>query len=315
MKLNTLGNTGLKVSEFCMGLLPLGPLQLDVAREAAAEMIKHAFDHGVNFFDTAQAYRTQPYIKAALGSDVNNAVIATKSAAVDEDAMAAAVEQALEETGSRRIGIFHLHAARDPEPFDNRAGAHKRLLKYKEEGVIRAVGVATHFVSVTREAARRDDVDVIIAINNLTGMGILDGTAEDMSAAMQEAAAAGKGVYDMKPLAGGNLIDRMMEAVDYARNIPGSSAVALGPVSLDEVKFDLRVFEDEPLAAGDYERTAKTPKKYIILGGCRGCGTCVEECPNNAIEIVDGKARIDEEECLRCGYCAGACPDFWIRAV
>ena len=59
----------------------------------------------------------------------------------------------------------------------------------------------------------------------------------------------------------------------------------------------------------------KMPKKYIILGGCKGCGQCVDECPNEAIALIDGKAKIADDDCLKCGYCGGVCPEFWIRAV
>ncbi len=42
---------------------------------------------------------------------------------------------------------------------------------------------------------------------------------------------------------------------------------------------------------------------------CGGCGKCAEACPNDSIEIVDGKAIVNEDECLDCGVCEGACPN------
>jgi ferredoxin len=43
---------------------------------------------------------------------------------------------------------------------------------------------------------------------------------------------------------------------------------------------------------------------------CTGCGTCVEECPVEAIAIdeEEGCAVVDEEECVDCGACEEACP-------
>ncbi len=41
---------------------------------------------------------------------------------------------------------------------------------------------------------------------------------------------------------------------------------------------------------------------------CEGCGSCVETCPSNAIELRDGKAVVDPEICADCGACVDACP-------
>ena len=42
--------------------------------------------------------------------------------------------------------------------------------------------------------------------------------------------------------------------------------------------------------------------------GCLGFGTCVSECPFDAIHIVDGVAKVDEEKCVACGKCVAICP-------
>jgi len=40
---------------------------------------------------------------------------------------------------------------------------------------------------------------------------------------------------------------------------------------------------------------------------CTGCGLCIDVCPTEAIALVEGKARIDEETCVGCGACADEC--------
>ncbi len=43
---------------------------------------------------------------------------------------------------------------------------------------------------------------------------------------------------------------------------------------------------------------------------CAGCGTCVENCPVDAIELLDGGVADRKEElCIGCGVCARACPE------
>ncbi|MEE0969022.1 MAG: 4Fe-4S binding protein [Clostridia bacterium] len=41
---------------------------------------------------------------------------------------------------------------------------------------------------------------------------------------------------------------------------------------------------------------------------CLGCGACAGTCPTEAISEKDGKFVIDADTCVSCGACAGACP-------
>ncbi len=47
----------------------------------------------------------------------------------------------------------------------------------------------------------------------------------------------------------------------------------------------------------------------VCTHGCLGFGDCAKVCPNNAISIVDGLARVNKSECIGCGLCSKACPD------
>lgn len=47
---------------------------------------------------------------------------------------------------------------------------------------------------------------------------------------------------------------------------------------------------------------------YVITDECVSCGTCISECPVEAISEGDGKYVIDADTCVDCGTCAGVCP-------
>jgi Pyruvate/2-oxoacid:ferredoxin oxidoreductase delta subunit len=48
---------------------------------------------------------------------------------------------------------------------------------------------------------------------------------------------------------------------------------------------------------------------------CRGCGICVESCPQQAIAIVSATAQINQERCNRCRLCLDVCPQGAITEV
>jgi Na+-translocating ferredoxin:NAD+ oxidoreductase RNF subunit RnfB len=49
--------------------------------------------------------------------------------------------------------------------------------------------------------------------------------------------------------------------------------------------------------------------------GCLGLGTCVSACPFDAIHVVNGAARVDDEKCVACGKCVAICPRAIIQLV
>ena len=48
---------------------------------------------------------------------------------------------------------------------------------------------------------------------------------------------------------------------------------------------------------------------------CLGYGDCVAVCPQNAITIENGVAKVDPESCIGCGICARTCPNKVISLI
>lgn len=46
----------------------------------------------------------------------------------------------------------------------------------------------------------------------------------------------------------------------------------------------------------------------VIKKNCIGCGACVQACPFDALDLVDGIAKVDPEKCTDCGSCVAVCP-------
>jgi aryl-alcohol dehydrogenase-like predicted oxidoreductase len=187
MEYRVLGNTGIKVSRMCFGGLTVGPLQANLPIEVGAEVIAEAFNRGVNFIDTAQLYKTYPYIKRALEiCEKKDIVIASKSYAYDEETAKKSLDEALTELNRDTIDIFLLHEQESEHTLRGHYEALKYYLKMKELGIIRAIGISTHTIRAVEAAAKMEEIDVIHPIINIKGIGIQDGSRDEMLKANQQ---------------------------------------------------------------------------------------------------------------------------------
>jgi len=313
-----LGKEGPLVTELCFGTLPMGPLQTNISIDKGAEVIKYAINNGgINFLDTAHVYRTYGHIKEAV-KNINrgNFILASKTKASSYQEVQTEVKEDLELLKLDYFDIFHIHAAREENPFEVRAEALNALVDLKQEGLIRNIGIATHYVKVVKEAALRDEVDIIFAIINKEGMGIVDGDAKDMLSALKKAKSNDKGIYAMKTLAGGRLINEVESSINFIRKKEFIDVLAIGMVDKKEVDFNIALFNNDEKRVKELtnEMKVKNYKKLRIMSHlCTKCGNCVEECPNFALHLGKNSSEVDHSKCILCGYCTRVCPELAIR--
>lgn len=320
MKNTLLGNTGLSVSPVGMGVLPIGPNQRNLPLKEGAQVIKYALGRGINFIDTAQYYRTYPYIREAMrqlkdeSSLASRPVICSKCLGADYESMKDAVEEARDALDIDVIDIFLLHEVRSGQ-FAERAGAWEYLNKAKTEGLVRAIGVSTHNVDVVREMASVDECDVVFPLVNYAGLGIRNGegpgTADEMMEAISACHDARKGIFSMKVFGGGNLTGTYQKALDYVFSKKQIDSVMVGFSSESEIDDMIEYLEGN--MPKEYNPDVSAKRMWIEESDCEGCGNCMKACQSQAIFYNErGLAQIREDICLTCGYCAAACP---VRAI
>jgi len=56
------------------------------------------------------------------------------------------------------------------------------------------------------------------------------------------------------------------------------------------------------------ESISLKPQKMYNVDKCMRCGSCVEACPNDAIQLADEGIATDTDLCELCGLCADVCP-------
>lgn len=316
MKQVLLGNTGITISPLVFGTLPLGYLQANLSPREGGALIRHALEGGVTTIDTATLYETYAHVREGLRGFSGEVTVVTKTHAPDPATARAHVERGLTELGRERLDIVHVHAARIADPFTERAGVIEELVRMKEEGKIAHVGLSSHYIAAVRSVASRPEIEVVHPLINRTGMGILDGTPEEMAGAIRDCARAGKGVYAMKALAGGNLIAEARASFAYVLGLEGVHGVAVGMLSQREIDANIALFSGmEPDAAlwADLERRRR--RLAIMQNFCKSCGSCLSACGSGALAMVNGKPVVDEAACVLCGYCGAECPEFIIRVV
>lgn len=57
-----------------------------------------------------------------------------------------------------------------------------------------------------------------------------------------------------------------------------------------------------------FGKTEKMQSGYLIGKDCIGCGSCMEVCPQQCIDLSVTPAVIVQKHCLHCGNCLTACP-------
>jgi aryl-alcohol dehydrogenase-like predicted oxidoreductase len=310
-----LGRTNIAVSRLCFGTLTIGPLQANLPIHEGAQLIREAVKRGVNFFDTAQLYGTYPYVREAIsGMNRSDVVIASRSYDYTYEGMQKAVSLALESMDIDYIDLFLLHEQESALTLKGHAEAIRYLKNARDEGIVRAIGVSTHYVQCVRAAAMMPEIDVIHPMLNYSGIGIADGSASDMLEAIRIAHFQGKGIYSMKAIGGGALLRDVKGALRFAIKQPYVDSIAVGIKTWDELEMDLAIFEGREPDKALFERTCLN-KVLIIEPWCVGCGQCVDRCSHGALSISHGHAVVDETRCVLCGYCQAVCPEVCMKVV
>lgn len=179
MKYRILGRTGLSVSEIGFGAWAIGGMSYGPTRdEDSLEALATAWEHGVNFFDTADTYgegHSEELIGRFLRGKRQKAVIATKvgwdfyhggsKKNFDPDYIRFACGESLKRLQTDWIDLYQLH---NPRLEQMESGEIFQILdELKGEGKIRFYGVSVHTPREALAVIRSGKADAIQLIFNL----------------------------------------------------------------------------------------------------------------------------------------------------
>lgn len=148
MKYRRLGNSNLEISVVTLGCMTFtgdsnwGPQD----EKDSMETVRAALDAGINFYDTAESYAdgmTETILGKALGADRKRVMIASKVSAsnLTKDALVASCEASLKRLGTDYLDLYQIHWPSREIPVEE---TMETLLKLKQQGKIREIGVSNH---------------------------------------------------------------------------------------------------------------------------------------------------------------------------
>ncbi len=131
--------------------------------------------------------------------------------------------------------------------------------------------------------------------------------------ALAEAIAAGKAPVNACPVGGQRCADAIAEAIGVESSTAERYVAFVRCAgTCDKSRFDYAYYGD-----GDCHRVALVPGRGAksCTFGCTGLGSCARACPFDAIDVVNGTARVRPDDCRGCAQCISVCPNHLIELI
>ncbi|WP_127585202.1 aldo/keto reductase [Paenibacillus koleovorans] len=273
MRYSTFGKIGYNVSSLGFGAMNLHSVSL----EQAGDALNYALDHGINYIDTAAAYKNSEVI---IGETISHRrseyFLATKTGKRDYASAKEEIERSLERMKTDYVDLLQIHYVNYVDEFKQAMepdGAYRAALEAKAAGKVRHIGISGHRPDLLTRWIAKGQFDQVLFHLNLAQPF----AGRELIPKMRE---LDMGMVAMKPLSGG-----FIQPVDTAIRYPYSKNVHViisGMVSVEEVKMNLAAIEEE-VGAAEAEQLDLLAAE-LGTHNCRRCNYC--SCPVG-IQIPD----------------------------
>ena len=308
-----LGKTNLEVNKNGFGALPIQRCTM----QEAVEILKKAYDNGIDFYDTAHFYTDSEEKMGNAFKDIprEKIYIASKTAAETPDVFWSDLKTSLKSLKTDYLDLYQFHnisfvPKKDDELF-------KAMLEAKEKGMIRHIGITTHKITFAHEAIESGLYETLqYPFSYLSG--------EEEIELVEKCKKFDVGFIAMKAM-GGGLITNSKASFAFLNQFDNVLPIwIVQKISeLDEfLSYDSTTVLDDELKS-----TIENDKKELGEDFCRGCGYCMP-CPEEIkISICARmslwvrrfptephlteewqKTMAQTENCIECYACVDKCP-------
>ena len=310
-----LGRTELYVSKTAFGALPIQR----ISHADAVKLVRRAYESGINYFDTANAYTdSEEKLGAALHDVRHEVIISTKSGGGDKKTVQTHIEESLRRFQTDYIDLFQFHnPAQLPDPEDP-DGPFAAVLEAKQKGYIRHIGITNHRLKVARAAIDSGNFETMqFPFCYLAAPQDLE--------IVEKCKAADMGFIAMKGLSGG-LLNNAGACYAFMQEYPNVVPI-WGIQREEELDQWLELTARDPHVTPEIQAVIDKDRKELAGNFCRSCGYCL---PCTAGIDIPQAARMsallrrspyqpymsDEwyakmhkiEECVHCDACKSRCP-------
>jgi len=304
MQYRPFGETGVNISALGFGCMRLKEIEkpdgtFEVDQEHANAMLRHAYELGVNYFDTALLY-CHGNSEVALGKAVkpfrDKVYLSTKcpmSRVKSREDYRATLEESLRKLDTDYVDFYHFWSI-DRQDFDEiivPLGLLEEAEKLKAEGKIRHISFSFH----DKPEALKHILDSAPQMETmLVQYNLLDRANEEM---IHYAASLGKGVVVMGPVGGGrlaaptDLVKKLSSenpptyemALRFVLGNPDVCCALSGMESVEMVDQNAAIASLEcPMTEAEWKRVGESLEQLRRFSDlyCTGCGYC-QPCPQN----------------------------------
>jgi predicted aldo/keto reductase-like oxidoreductase len=246
------GNTGSFATRLCHGTGLMNPRRFALSAKEGADLIRYGIDSGINFIDTALGYQTHAHVSLAIkGLPRSSVIINTKINARDAATARTQIETCLSELGVDYIDSLLMHGIRSAEDFRAREPVLEEIRKAKARGHVRLVGASTHVFGDSAVRSCLDDprIEIILALINATGHGLLSGTYPEHVQMLEQAHARGKFIMSMKVLGEGYHADDAEPHLRSGFALDWVDSMDLGMNNRAQIDMAIRIANGEDVPA------------------------------------------------------------------
>lgn len=309
-----LGRTGITTPQNAFGALPIQRID----KESAVKLLRRAYEGGMTYFDTARAYSdSEEKMGEAFHGMRDKIFIATKTMARTPDKLEEDLNESLKLLRTDYIDVYQLHCVPQCYRPGDGSGMYEALLKAKEKGKIRHIGITAHKIGIAEEIVASGLYETLQFPFSYLSV--------DRDIALVEACSkAGMGFVAMKGLSGGMLsnAEACMAFMSEYEVLP-----IWGIQREKELDEWLAFFEKDAVMTDEIRAVIDKDREELSDEFCRGCGYCmpctvditINQCArmSQMIRRAPSKDWLSDhwqeemmkiEKCVDCGICMTRCP-------